>query len=221
MARERQNKEMRRQTTKPRTREQRALPVLAAGFVLCAFGVLVSPALAGEESVHRDIRIKVSSEDCNRCDVQADFVESLREFGIAVEAVALSRGVGVFYTTKKSRSVEALQEIVEEAVYEIQEINEDPHEHHFCEFCAADFPIYSKLEHEILETNRGVFLLITSSDPEAIVAVQKMFRVYHHDRTEQQLRYQFRFQEEQQRELDEKLREMEKELEREQANRDD
>jgi hypothetical protein len=162
----------------------RSLAWLAVGIALGAVAGSAGLLLAGEEtrvetkSGRTIIRVEVETEPCGRCEVQGHFVQQLKKFGANAEFVELKKGVGIFYTTAKSKYVHDLQEVIEEAVEELEEINEHPKNAHLCQFCMADFPIYSKLDHELLQTSRGAMLIITSDDPEAIRAVKKMFRVY-------------------------------------------
>lgn len=188
-----------RRNHKPRGSNRQWLR-LVLGIALGAFAAhgLTAVATAGTESESEskteswtrvEVRVMYDEEhgeECRRCHVQTMFIKTLREMGVTAEAARLSNGVMVFYTTGHYKLVPALQEIVEVAVVELEEINDDPEEGHLCEFCFADFPIYSKLDHELLETKRGVILLLTSEDKRSIAAVQKMFRVYDKDRYREQ-----------------------------------
>jgi hypothetical protein len=129
------------------------------------------------ESGHTIIHVDVDAGICNRCEIQGQFVNQLKRFHATIEIVELKKGVGIFYTAGKERDVHELQHLVEEAIEGIEEINDDPEEVHLCEFCLADFPVYSKRHYEILETSQGAMLLITSNDPEIVRSIKKTFRV--------------------------------------------
>ncbi len=92
------------------------------------------------------------------------------------ESVELKNGVGLFYTTKKTRNVESVQDLVGEWLEALEEINEHPREAHLCTFCRRDYPWYSRLDHEVVDTSRGALVLITSDDPKAVQAIHQMYR---------------------------------------------
>ena len=148
--------------------------------------IVAAPIQAGEktktvikhEGGQTIVRVEVDTELCDRCELQAGFVEQLKKLHATAEIAEIKKGVVIFYTTPKERNVDALQEMIEEAVEGIEAINEDAEHLHLCEFCLASMDFYSRMHRELLETSQGMMLLITGSDPEAIVAVKKMFRVY-------------------------------------------
>jgi hypothetical protein len=161
---------------------RRSLAWLTVGIAL----VVAAPVQAGEktktvikhEGGQTIVRIEVDTEVCDRCELQAGFVEQLKKLHATAEIAEIKKGVVVFYTTPNERNVDALQDMIEEAVEGIEEINEEAEHLHLCEFCLASMDVYARLHRELLETSQGMMLLITGDDAEAIVAVKKMFRVY-------------------------------------------
>jgi hypothetical protein len=160
----------------------RGLAWLTVGIAL----IVAAPVQAGEKTMtvikHEGgqtiVSIEVDTRVCDRCELQSSFVEQLKKLHATAEIAEIKKGVVVFYTTPKERNVDALQHMIEEAVEGIEEINEDAEDLHLCEFCLASMSFYSRMHRELLETSQGTMLLITGSDPEAINAVKKMFRVY-------------------------------------------
>jgi hypothetical protein len=155
---------------------------LAMGIAL----VLSGPALAGEKSrtviKHEGgqtiVEVEVDREACVRCELQAGFVEQLKALHATAEIAEIKKGVVAFYTTHKKENVPALQTMIIKAVEGLESIDEQAEHVHLCEFCLASMDVYARLNRELLETEHGMMLLITGTDPEAIVAVKKMFRVY-------------------------------------------
>lgn len=155
---------------------------LAVGLAM----IVAAPVQAGEttktvikqENGKTIVEVEVDAGACVRCELQTGFVQHLKKLHASAEIAEIKKGVVVFYTTSNERNVKALQKMIEKAVEGIEEINEEADQLKLCEFCLASIDIYARLHRELLETEQGVMLLITGTDPEAIVAVKKMFRVY-------------------------------------------
>jgi hypothetical protein len=143
-------------------------------------------------------------DSCQRCYVNSHLLYTLRGLKAESEAVQLRHGVGIFYTATRDRTVDALQELVEETIETLQEINEDPTEAHLCAFCLGQYHWQSQLEHEVIHTSHGSLVLITSRNPKALEAVRKWYGRY-------QTGYDF---EEMRRELEKMREEMRKDLEK-------
>lgn len=149
---------------------------VVSALVLFSSVAVTTVVRAGDKhQVRTEVRVEIKGPVCRRCDVQAQFILGLRTQNANTEYVELEHGVGIFYTTKQHKRVPELQVMVAEAVSHLEEINAHPGDSHLCEYCAADFHIYSQLDHEVLVTSRGIFLLITSEDPNSIRAVKQLF----------------------------------------------
>ena len=87
----------------------------------------------------------------------------------------MKNGVGLFYTTSKTKFIGPVQQLVEETLDDLHEINEHPGRSSLCVICRRDFPVYSKFEHEVVDLDHGVLVLITSRDPTAVKALRQMY----------------------------------------------
>ena len=118
-------------------------------------------------------------ESCRRCYVQTRFLTELQKLPVDNDRVAVHRGVGIFYTTEKSKYIAPIRNLVNETIEGLHEVTDHPEEAHLCLNCRRDFRIYSQVEHEIVPLKRGVLALLTSDDEE----VAKILQIWYLPRT--------------------------------------
>lgn len=149
-------------------------PRAALWLTAFAAATLVAPSFAGKVS----IATPEAASACDRCKVQMTFATKMRELGADLEFVELRDGIGVFYTTADTRLVPKIQTANEWARNELVRLGSTPLDDlHLCQYCKASRPIYSRIDREVVRTERGAFFVMRSDDPEAVRALHEMRRM--------------------------------------------
>jgi hypothetical protein len=143
--------------------------LLTAGFTLAAGAV---GSWAGRVSYMGPPGAK--AEDCDRCDIQALFAAKIKEYSASMELLELKNGMAILYSSSDPRMVPRVQRTVEWARDELTRVSRDPEHCKLCSYCKASYPIYSKVNREVVRTPKGAIFFMRSEDPEAVRALKAM-----------------------------------------------
>lgn len=167
---------------RPERRKEPRGSFLAALALACALAAVATPAAATDPPAPPGAPTwtpapvpAMEPDSCHRCYVNTNLLYKIRSMKAESEAVHLRQGVGIFYTAPRARTVEKLQELVEQSIETIQEINHHPEDARLCAFCKSQFHWQSQLEHEVVHIERGSLVLITSSNPTALRSVRAWY----------------------------------------------
>jgi uncharacterized membrane protein len=153
-------------------RQVRLTPGVAWGLAALAAVALALPAFAGKVSIAAP---EAAETPCERCKVQMVFATKMRDLGAEIEFVELRDGLGVFYTNADARLVPKIQTATEWARNELVRVSNQPLDHlHLCQYCKASRPIYSRINREVVRTERGAFFIMRSEDADAVRALHEM-----------------------------------------------